>query len=236
MRPTIVVWLWGDKYSDRHVHMLQAQLQISYPKPHRFVCITDRKSIRGVETIPMPDRASGMVSESIRMWIFSKYARNRLGDWIFMLDLDMILTGDISDLVDDAAPFRIWKSDSFGSHGYALNPSVLLHRNKTMEYLWKRFAQDPAWELKNARKAGWTGTEQAVIGFHLSVDQPDVPVWTAEHGIISYRHLVTDPKEFDLDLPPGGAARIVSFHGRRDPADPKLRKRAPWIRQYWGGA
>ena len=36
MRPTIVVWLWGDKYSDRHVHMLQAQLQISYPKPHRL--------------------------------------------------------------------------------------------------------------------------------------------------------------------------------------------------------
>jgi hypothetical protein len=131
-------------------------------------------------------------------------------------------------LVTRHEPFVIWRSESVGPQGYALNPSVMLLAAGAQAAIYDRFRRDPRGELAAARNAGFTGTEQAIIGYRLA--GTPVPVWTDADGIVSYRSLMT---RTDRDLLPPAGTRIVSFHGRRDPSDSALQARAPWIREHW---
>ncbi len=228
--PAIVTWLWGEKYSPEHVIRLGEQIRAHTTHEHRLVCVTDRKRIEGWHCVPMPERRPGLEREAIRMWTFSEAAMKLIGDRTLTLDVDMIVCGDLAPFLSERADFAIWKSDSVGKHGYALNPSVMLQRWPNCQLLWKRFMKDPAWVMRNARYAGWTGTEQAVISYYMASAKPRL--WTEEDGIYSAR-LLEDPVDLSIAEPPSDA-RIVSFHGKRDPADRDLHKRAPWLSKFWG--
>lgn len=231
---TIVTWLWGTKYTDRHVqvlkhHVSQKMMNLPEGERWRFLCISDRKRIAGVDCVPMPTRRPGMDREGIRLWMFSKEARGILGEKFLNLDVDVAVLGDITDLCLDPAPFKIWRSDSNGRHGFAYNPTVLLHKENALEKVWKRYGKDPVWELKNAHYAGWTGTEQAIIARHVHHHGP--PVWTDEDGILSYRLL----RHLNGKEPLGHApeCRILSFHGKADLGSAELQAKEPWLKEYW---
>lgn len=230
---TCVIWKWGKKYSRLHVERMQAMLRRHLSLPHRIVCITDRAGQLppGVFAAKMPEVLSCDHKGLRRMWLYSKEA-TRLGDRLFQLDLDVVLTDSIDSIVDRPEPFVIWKSDSNWKDGWAYNATVMLITPGAKDDVWRRYRDDPVRIIAEAEADGWgakVNSDQA-IACYLMKDQ-QIPVWTQDDGIYAYRVFAGKHGDRGQVLPAG--AKIVSFHGPRDPSIPDLQKKSPWILEHW---
>ncbi|MGH7184487.1 MAG: hypothetical protein ACREJN_21285 [Nitrospiraceae bacterium] len=251
---TVVLWKWGTKYTSEHVNVMFQNLKRYLKVQHHVLCITDDPTglDNGVWIYPLPCELERMNSR--RLWIFSDEAK-RLGSRILQLDIDQVLTGDITALIDRPEPFVIWKSSSHGTKlGYALNPSVLLMNTGKYSLIWEKFVADPAACLMEAYRNGGVASDQAVITYMLSTSapmtgytgtdrdytksyiaksesegraqrRPFVPMWDDRDGILSYR----DHLQCNPYTHPEGA-KIVSFFGDFDPIN---YKHLPWVESYW---
>jgi hypothetical protein len=231
---TVCLWKWGTKYTATHVAKMQSMLARHLSLPHRIVCITDRdKDLpKGVTPAPMPKSFQGFdVKGMRRMWLYSAEA-GKLGDRLFQLDLDVILTGSIDHIVNRPEPFVIWKSDSNWKDKWAYNATVMLITPGAKDDVWQRWKADPKGVFRASDLDGWgpkTNSDQA-IACYLMKDQ-DVPVWTQADGIYAYRVFAGKHGERGQVLPEG--ACIVSFHGPRDPSVKELQQKSPWIEAHW---
>jgi hypothetical protein len=231
---TCVLWKWGMKYTATHVAKMQSMLARHLSIPYRIVCITDRpKDLpKGVTPAPMPKSFAGYDVKGLRrMWLYSAEA-GALGDRLFQLDLDVVLTGSIDNIVDRPEPFVIWKSDSNWKDKWAYNATVMLITPGAKDDVWQRWKADPKGVFKASEADGWgpkTNSDQA-IACYLMKDQ-EIPVWTQADGIYAYRVFAGKHGERGQVLPEG--ARIVSFHGPRDPSVKDLQQKSPWIEAHW---
>lgn len=230
---TVVVWKWGKKYGVGHVAKMQSMLARHLHQPHRLVCITDRpKELpAGVEPAPMPPILDWDVKGLRRMWLYSSEAA-RLGARLFQLDLDVVLTDTIDPIVNRPEDFVIWKSDSNWKDKWAYNATVMLVTPGATEDVWRRWWANPRKVFRDADADGWgpkVNSDQAIACYLLK--DREVPVWTISDGIYAYRVFAGKYGERGQTLPEG--ARIVSFHGPRDPSIPDLQQKSPWIREHW---
>lgn len=230
---TVVLWKWGKKYTKGHVSRMQSMLKRHLSLPHRIVCITDQpKDLpAGVEPAKMPKVLPWDFKGLRRMWLYSAEAA-RIGERLFQLDLDVILTDSIDPIVNRPEPFVIWKSDSNWKDKWAYNATVMLITPGAQEDLWQRYIKDPRAAFNAAEKDGWgpkVNSDQALACYLLKDQQ--VPVWTEADGIRAYRVFAGKHGDRGQVLPEG--TRIVSFHGPRDPSQPELQAKSPWIRELW---
>lgn len=201
---------------------------------HRLVCITDQpKDLpTGVEPATMAPVLPRMDHKGLRrMWLYSADA-GTLGVRLLQLDLDVVVTDTLDPLVNRQEPFVIWKSDSNWKDKWAYNATVMLITPGSMDHVWTRWRDDPKGVFRAAEKDGWgpaVNSDQA-IACYLMKGQ-DIPVWTQADGIYAYRVFAGKHGERGEKLPEG--ARLVSFHGPRDPSLPELQKRSPWIAEHW---
>ena len=230
---SVVLWKWGRKFTGDHVARMQSMLSRHLTMPHRIVCVTDQPSDlpAGVVSAPLPAIKSWDYKCLRRLWILSQKA-STLGDRLLQLDLDMVITDSIDPLVNRPEPFVVWKSDSCVRHGYGYNPSVMLLTAGAKDDVWRAYSDDPRRVIKAAERAGWwamTNSDQGVMSYLLQGQ--DVPVWTRDDGIAAYRVIAGKHGQRGHTLPDG--VRIVSFHGPRDPSDPELHAKSPWILKHW---
>ena len=230
---TVVIWKWGKKYTQGHVKRMQSMLTRHLHLEHRIVCITDQpKDLpSGVAPAPMPKLLPWDFKGLRRMWLYSAKAAS-LGDRLFQLDLDVILTDTIDPIVNRPEPFVIWKSDSNWKDKWAYNATVMLITPGAKDDVWQRFSSDPKRIFREADLDGWgpkTNSDQA-MACYLMKDQ-EVAVWTQEDGIFAYRVFAGKYGDRGQVLPEG--CRIVSFHGPRDPSVPDLQEKSPWIQEHW---
>ncbi len=214
------------------MELMQSMLQRHLSVPHRIVCITDqpRDLPKGVEPAALPPDLSWDHKCLRRLWIFSPKAA-RLGERLFQLDLDLVLTGSIDALVSRPEPFVIWKSESNVVHKWGYNPSVLLITPGATN-VWQTYRENPIKVMREAERDGWwvkVNSDQAVMSYLLK-DQ-DVPFWTQDDGIYAYRVFAGKHGDRGQVLP--ADARIVSFHGPRDQSQSDLQKKSPWIQEHW---
>jgi len=85
----------GGVYGPVHVHALQEQIKKYYPHPHDFVCFTDVPEVPG-KKIRLEYGLPGWWSK-IEMY---KLKSNNPNDVFIYLDLDIVITGDLSRIVD----------------------------------------------------------------------------------------------------------------------------------------
>lgn len=249
---TVVLWHWGQRYGRVHIERMQAMLARHLSLPHRITCITDRPSDvpLGLSTFDVkhtiPKRDFNCIR---RMWLYAgapakpgKPWPGDLGDRLLQLDLDVVLTDDITPLVDRLDPFVIWKSESTRKpnrpHGWAYNATVMLLTPGARRDVFDRYDADRPRIEREADRDGWdvrTNSDQAIATYLLKDNPP--AVWTAEDGIHSYRAFAGPDGMKDRGLPDG--CRLVSFHGRRGARHPgaaDLQKRSPWILDHWSAA
>jgi hypothetical protein len=245
---TVVLWHWGRRYTGKHIDAMRAMLARHLHLPHRIVCITDRPGDvpSGIETFDVKHTIPKQDSKCIRrMWLYAgPQPKGRpwpgdLGDRLLQLDLDVVLTDDITPLIDRPEPFVIWKGDSTirtnRPHGWAYNATVMLLNAGARKDVWDRFNADRKGVTKAADADGWdsaTNSDQAIATFLLKDNPP--AVWTQADGIYAYRGISGPDGMKDSGLPKG--CRIVSFHGRsgaRHPGDRILQERSPWITRHW---
>lgn len=231
---TVVVWKWGTKYGIEHLTRMRSMLARHLSLPHKIVCLTDQPNAvpDGIEGHRLPKKFPGSDMKCMRrLWIYSpKLAQ--LGERVLQLDLDMVLTRSIDPIVDRPEPFVIWKSDSNVVHGWGYNPSVLLMTPGARADVWDRYRADPARVMADAEAAGWwvkVNSDQAIMSYLLAGE--DVPHWTDADGVVAYRVIGGKRGQRGQTLPEH--ARIVSFHGPRDPSSQDLHQKSPWLAEHW---
>lgn len=223
---TVVTYLWGNAhsgYAPAHVQRLAQSVRHWLKAPHRVVCITDH-TIPGVVTLrnPAPDYTQRCYR---RLWLFSPEAAS-LGTHLLHLDLDVVVCGPLDGLVSRPVDFAIYRAGSIAAQGYSLNPSVMWLRSGTQTDIWQRWRSDPARLAAQANKAGFWGSDQAVISL-LRQGQP-VSTFGDDDGVVSFRRI----RHERLTAPPPGTC-LVSFHGRRTPFEREIQVQHPWILDAW---
>lgn len=168
---SVVTWLWGDRYGAEHVLRLRSGLQRNLRLPHRFWCITDRALPTDVDTIPLPDPRG--LARARRLQIFDRSIEDLLGSTrILQLDIDCIVVGDVTPLVDRPEPFVIWKTPPakrYKSRSQILeenpvdvdkgayNTSMVLRDAGILPTIWADYLEDPSRLEAAAKAAGvWT--------------------------------------------------------------------------------
>ena len=229
---TVVTFLWKpppgyrSKFTGHNVDVLRRMVRRNLTITHRFVCITDDPTgitEPDVEIFQLWDdfkdvrNPSGSKNPSCyrRLRLFAANTGGWLGQRFVCLDLDCVITGDLTPLWDRRDDFVIWKSSTPGN--FYNGSMFLLEAGKKAE-VWRDF--DPVNSPYLTKQARLYGSDQAWIAYRLGGGEP---VWGPEDGVYSMRNQVA----------PGGNrlpenARIVFFHGKGDPWDEHM-QRIPWV-------
>lgn len=223
---------YRSKFDGSHVNSLAAMVRRHYQKPHRFSCITDDPAgidQNRVRVIPLwPDHetlpsAYGGHNPSCyrRLKIYSKEAAEIIGPRFVSMDLDMVLTGDLSPLWDRPEEIVLINSATAGPR-YLYNGSMVLMTAGARAHIWETF--DPIKSPQETLRRKFFGSDQAWISMTLG---PGEAVWDQADGVYSYRiHL-----EKKGGILPANA-KVVVFHGADDPWGPKAQK-LKWVRQNY---
>lgn len=238
---TIVTWKWAPKpgyrstFTAEHVNTLARMVARHYPHPHRVVCVTDDD--RGIDpsigVVPLwgdhgqllSPHGAGQPSCYRRLKAFSAEAAELFGERYVSVDLDCVITGDLSPVWNRPEDFCIW-GDTNPTTFY--NGGMWLLRAGARRQVWETF--DPIESPKKSRALKQWGSDQGWIGACLG---PDEAKWGCGDGVYSYRnHIAPAPVHGGTSgrLPPD--ARIVFFHGAVDPWGPQAQQLA-WVREHW---
>jgi hypothetical protein len=208
-------------------------LERHYPEPFELVCITD--DVAGlsprVRTIPLPTEHADLPNWKgdrfpscyRRLRVFAPNAGAWLGATrIVNIDLDVVITGDMTPLFSGRQPFKCWGETNRRT---PYNASLFSLELGSRPAVWDRFRADPAGCIAACEAAGYVGSDQAVMSLVLG---PNEPRWTRADGVFSYRNDIRTVA--GRPLPAG--ARIVPFHGQEDPWD-ETASRLPWVREHY---
>jgi len=217
---TVACWKWkgwrrSDFYCAAHVNALYRMVQKHLHVPYRFVCFTDDPKGIECETQPIWDVCDVGVAEDrancfrrLRFW--SEQGKELVGDQVLSLDLDIVILGDITHLVDTKEDFKA----AWGTVA-DMNGSVWLYRTGTRQDVWddlNRHANDRIqWHNQTKReklgKIPLIGSDQA----WLSMKYDYIPTWTKADGLYHFRPLLLNDEPMPTDC------RILCFAGRNKP-------------------
>jgi hypothetical protein len=231
-----VCWKWKapneyrSQFTGGHVNILKNMIKRNLSIPYIFSCITD--DVSGIDTdvniislwhdyanIPNPYSTKNP-SCYRRLKAFSREAKELIGERIFSLDLDCVITSNIDHLVDRDDDFVCWGDTAKGTH---YNGGLWLLKTGTRTQVWDTF--NPVLSPQITRNKNIIGSDQAWISYCL---QGKDPKWTTEDGVYSYRnHIRTSGK----GLPSN--ACIIMFHGQYDPWQPQIYNQYQWVKDNY---
>lgn len=243
---TVVTWKWKprpgyrSKFESEHVNVLRAMVARHYRRPHRFVCVTDDPEGLDprVEALPIPDLWGNVQNPSWpngpscyrRLHMFAADVDQWLGRRFVSMDLDAVVVGDLEPLWDRPEDVVLWSDPLFTPRGMYCGSMVLLTAGA---YPRVHDSFDPEDSPRKTHAAGCLGSDQGWISYTLG---PRMPCWTTADGVYSFWvHLEgkgqRPPRPPRRDLPHD--ARVVFFHGRRDPWHADVQDEFPWVREHW---
>lgn len=230
MTLSIVTFKWKPnpgyraKYGARNVNILYSMFRRHLKIPFDFFCVTDddRGIEAGVKVIPLWDDLAnvpnphGLSEPSCyrRLKLFDPKTYKGIGDRILWIDLDMVLTGDVTPLFDRPESMVLLKTTA---PNIPINGSLVLFTPDDHQDIWTDF--DPAISPRLTRPAGCFGSDQGWLGYRR---KDSAAFWNAGPGgdgiyffgehlrLARCRNTLPDD------------ARLVSFHGRGSPWDPEM--------------
>lgn len=240
----VVTFMWQpkagyrSKYGMKHVVTMARMIARHYQAPHRFVCFTDAvgepasfcTDAPGERFVSLRPLWSEYASATHphgdnnpscyrRLKLYSNWARHTIGDRILSIDLDMVITGDVTDLWNDQTPFVFWQ-DQLNPHG-RVNGAMQLITPGLRDDVWSGF--DLAEAQRVGRERGYWGSDQGWLAHKFGPD---------DHG----RFTAPDCVSWRVHCQPNGGAlppgaKVVNFHGPGDPWT--LSESAPWIKEHY---
>lgn len=231
---SIVTFKWKpaptyrSQYSAEVVNVLAAMVRRRYRDPHEFVCITDdpRGLDARIRVVPLWDdfahlpapQGSKNPSCYRRLKLFSGYMATLIGPRFIALDLDIVLTGDVTALWNRSEDF-VMVGETNPKTPY--NGSMILLTAGARLKVWETF--DPQRSPQLAKQAGFYGSDQGWISYCLGKGEA---TWTRKDGVYCYRnHLIGE-----RDLPAN--ARVILFNGKIDPWASCV-NHLPWIQAHY---
>jgi len=232
---SVVTYKWTPQvgyrstYGPEQVNTLYRMVQRHYPHPHRFICVTDDPTgiDPNVEIVQLwndfghLESPHGRKNPSCyrRLKAFSPDIAKTFGKRFVSLDLDCVISGDLTPLWHRAEDFVIWGDTNPRT---AYNCSMYLLTAGARPTVWQTF--DPDRSPAEAKRAGCWGSDQGWISYCLG---PKEAKWTRADGVYSFRN---DLKPHGRLLPKD--ARIVLFHGAVDPWS-HCAQQLPWVGAHY---
>ncbi len=232
---TVVCWKWKSPqgyrstFLGKHVNTLRNMVKRHLHVPHEFVCITDDPTgiDDDIRIVPLWDDYAylqGFVGNQRpccyrRLKVFNADAAG-LGEHVLSIDLDCVITRDITPLINRKEDFVIWGDTAPGT---LYNGGFWMLRRGTRQKVWDTF--DPNESPQLTRKIGIIGSDQAWISHCLGKGEA---MWTRVDGVYSFRNHLN---KASMKLPTD--ARIVMFHGQHDPWHSDVQGKFPWIREHY---
>lgn len=235
---TFVCWKWRSPtyrttYSAEHANVLSRMLGRHCSEEHRVICVTDDpEGVEECDTHPLwsdhdqlqNPNGSALPSCYRRLRVFDRATTRAMGvadgEWVFSVDLDVVVVGSMAALLDKGEDFVGWYGrGSFQPVVYS--GSFFKFRAGSMQHLWDDF--DPATSPRETKTARYYGSDQAWISCRLSGSRPG---WDHGDGVYAYARDVRGRQ-----LPAN--AVVVNFNGKRKPWEPSVMAEAPWIGEHW---
>jgi len=203
---------WGTKYGPDYVNKLYNGIKRNTTKPFTFLCFTDNADglEQGIKAVPLKENWKGWWGKAT---LFSKdcglEGRN------FFIDLDMIITGNIDDVMSFDEPFGILRSDLFACEkenkdGY--NSSIIIWNSKAFEPIYSELKRN----VDNIHKY--------IVRFDFWLE---MMVKNPSYLQDKYKGIVDFTNECMTELPKH--ASVVCFPRSPKPHECDL----PWIKQHW---
>lgn len=235
---TLCLWLWGSqsgppgrwdsffKFDTEMVVRLADQIRKNLHVPHEIVVVTDRPAdafpswMRHVDLVEHFGDMREMGGCWLRLKAFKPGMSDVLGKRVAWLDLDSVVTGDVTPIFDRPEPCVLYKSDSVS--GQPWNGSLILFSpdDPANQRVWGEF--DPKTCHAITREQKFRGTDQSWLAHIYGWGAPH---WSWKDGVFYYNLGV------GRRLPE--SARLIVFPGRNKPSDPGVRLRSPWLRELW---
>lgn len=231
---TICCSKWGTTFSAVHVNVLRSALSRHLDLAHELVCITNEAVgiDPRVRIVPMPTTYAHTPRCRRRMQFFSRefLANLSITGRVLYIDLDVVILGDLTPLVNRPEPIVGWRV----GHAGVYSGSFLLADAGALDEAWRWFAADPEGFPKTIQPRG-VPSDQAMVNYWLDRQAP-IAYWTERDGLVSFygkgyerlEHLGVGPNR--PELPPG--ARIVVL-GSADLEVFDQPNRYPWVRDHW---
>ena len=186
--------------------------------------------------------------------MFSPEMKEFIGDRFVMIDLDVIITGDLTELFSRKEDFIIWGDRPMRTPYCG---SLMMMNAGARKEVWEKFDIRNYPTNPNGRYP--LGTDQN----HIYKTIPKEATWTIEDGIYNfgfdirindklmnqvqnkrrsnseqdrfkqYLHLIINPRirGGNGELP--NDAKLIFFNGKDDPSQLELVAKYPWITEYW---
>lgn len=230
---TVVCCLWHDAQRARsytfnhdHVRILRNMVARNLSIPHRFVCVTD-DAIEGIETVPIDWTKHFPGTCGVKLMLWRPDIGTLLGERIFYLDLDVVITGSLDPLVNRTDDIVLWRNPNYtlGGRRAFYQGSVQLLAAGARPQVWELAKWPEALPIVNRRFGGF---EQAWLSEVLPWDEAH---WTSADGLYGAGRLGDAYPGVQTELPLN--ARIVSFPGNREPSQAEVQQKHGWIRDHY---
>lgn len=246
---SVVTFKWAQEgfrtaYNADHVNTLRRMILRHYDRPTRFICITDNESgiDRQIECVPIWNEFSDIPNPTWahgpscyrRLSVFRRDFRNIVGDRFVCLDLDCVITGDLSPIFDRSEDCITYRSPGLGG---GINGSIFIMNTGCRAFVHSAF--DPASSPGMCNRLGHKGSDQGWMDYSLR--QCSSGMGPAD-GIHEFNALRRSRRQIvggrTVSRPSGPAtlpdgARIVFFHGQTKPWTSGAVDNAPWIRDHY---
>ncbi len=233
---SVVCWKWEQggyrsTFGPETVNILRRMVARHYSSLRRFICITDRPEglDPGVEVVPAWNDYAHVKSPNgshnpscyRRLRAFAPDIAATLGERFVSIDIDVVITEDLTPLWHRSEDFVIWGDNTNANTFY--NGSMFMMTAGARSQVWNDF--DPQTSPDKAYDAKHFGSDQGWISYKLG---PNEATWKKADGVYSFRNDFLLPKQWQLP----GDARMVFFHGKHDPWS-EIPQRVPWVRREW---
>lgn len=236
MLSSVICWRWTPRPGYRStfgpdtVNTLAAMVRRHYPHPHRFICVTDDS--HGIDsrvevmpawndyaTVPSPH---GIKHPSCyrRLRMFHPDAAQWFGERFVSLDLDVVITADLTPLWHRPEDIVLW-GDTNKRPGSHYNGSMILLRAGSRPKAWTEF--DPLVSPRQSEQAKCWGSDQGWLSYCLG---PGEAKWSQRDGVYSFRNDLKQERALPANT------RMVVFHGATDPWAPPAQQLA-WVRTHY---
>lgn len=233
----VVCLKWGDKYGAEYVNRLAAGVRRHCRVPVRFWCFTDSAKDIDPQVIchDLP-YAQDLDSWWNKLWLFSADSPMAPGENIFYVDLDTLITGDITDLVTFRSATIVVLRDFY--HGIArtaadMGSGLMSWQSGNNNDIWQKFWEDPETAMADIRPQGDQKWVEKITQGRRQYWQDLFPGQVLSFKVDCVNGLPAD-------------GRIVCYHGR--PSIPESitqgwdhrtafrqwrSEPAPWVAQHW---
>jgi len=213
---------YGAEHVNKHFRMVSQNLNI----PFRYHLFTDKiygEYDEGIKVQPLWDICRDLGGCYNRLYTFSGEMSLLIGERAVYMDLDMIITGDITPLLDRDESFVYFKMRGSNGTGWRMNNGLYMMDTGRRSFVWEKFIESPEYAIANRKGPG---TDQGWTNAVLDLDSE--AHWTQGKYIYDMRQdfLETGRTELPDDC------RIVTWAGPRDPTVGDWSK-YPWVKKYY---